>query len=366
MLLKCYRTNLAGIALFLISLSVAAVTAAGEAPTKARKLIVGTKVAPPFAMKSSDGTWNGISIELWRAIAAELNYAYEFQELELKNLLEKIQDGSIDAAVAALTITTDREKLYDFTHSFYNTGLAIAIVPGAGGDWVRVARRFVSWEFLQLIALLTFVLLILGFLVWLFEHKRNPDQFGGSRATGIFSGFWWAAVTMTTVGYGDKAPVTLGGRIVGILWMFTGIIAISSFIAAVTSAVTVNQLESSIRGPDDLIRARVGAVSDSTATTYLSGRRLKYSEYKTARDALQALVQGKLNAVVYDEPILRYLILTEIRGKAEVLPNTFERQDYGIALPAGSKLREPINRVLLKKISEPEWQEILARYLGAQ
>ncbi|MDZ4346519.1 MAG: hypothetical protein U1E51_29240 [Candidatus Binatia bacterium] len=82
--------------------------------------------------------------------------------------------------------------------------------------------------------------------------------------------------------------MTLGGRIVGIIWMFTGIIAISAFIAAVTSALTVSQLESSIRGLDDLRRGRVGAVPHSTAATYLSERRLIYYEYKTPLDGLHA------------------------------------------------------------------------------
>ncbi len=171
---------------------------------------------------------------------------------------------------------------------------------------------------------------------------------------------------MTTVGYGDKAPVTVGGRVVGIIWMFVGIIAISAFIAAVTSALTVTQLESSVRGPEDLPRVRVGTVVNSTAEGYLRELGLRHRNFKTPLDALQALAQGIIDAVVYDEPILRYVVLTKLKGKLEVLPNTFERQSYGIALPGGSELREPINRVLLEKTSEPGWQEILERYLGKQ
>jgi len=35
-------------------------------------------------------------------------------------------------------------------------------------------------------------------VLWIFERKRNPEQFGGTPAQGIGSSFWWAAVTMTT------------------------------------------------------------------------------------------------------------------------------------------------------------------------
>ena len=40
-----------------------------------RELVIGTKEAPPFAMKAADGAWQGISIDLWRRIADEKNGA---------------------------------------------------------------------------------------------------------------------------------------------------------------------------------------------------------------------------------------------------------------------------------------------------
>ena len=68
--------------------------------------------------------------------------------------------------------------------------------------------------------------------------------------------------------------------------------------------------------------------------------------------------------MVYDAPLLRYLALTEFQDTIDILPVTFERQDYGIAFPAESRLREPINRLILEKISQPAWQDVLRRYLG--
>ena len=50
-------------------------------------------------------------------------------------------------------------------------------------------------------------------------------------------------------------------------------------------------------------------------------------------------------------------------GEVEVLPNTFDRQDYCIALPTGSPLREPINRILLDDKTRALWKDILFEYL---
>ncbi len=327
-------------------------------------LIVGTKEAPPFSMMAPDGQWIGLSVDLWRQIAAELNVRYEFRELTLKQLLEGVMDGSLDVAVAALTITPERERNIDFTHAIYTTGLGIAVAGEAYNPWITVARRFFSTAFLKVIAALALVLLGVGVLVWWFEHKKNPQQFNGSAARGIGSGFWWSAVTMTTVGYGDKAPVTAAGRILGLIWMFAAIIIISSFTAAITSSLTVTQLESVIKGPEDLPKATVGTVANTTSESYLKQIHISFSSYGSPQEGLAALKAGKVQALVYDAPILRYYIHQNYIGSLEVLPYRLLRQEYGIALRPNSPLREPINVVLLQKIREKTWQDKLSQYLG--
>ena len=67
--------------------------------------------------------------------------------------------------------------------------------------------------------------------------------------------------------------------------------------------------------------------------------------------------------MVYDAPLLRYTATLEMEGAVDVLPNTFDRQDYCIALPTGSPLREPINRILLNDTTRALWRDILFEYL---
>jgi ABC-type amino acid transport substrate-binding protein len=169
---------------------------------------------------------------------------------------------------------------------------------------------------------------------------------------------------MTTVGYGDKAPTTLGGRLLAIVWMFTAIILVSSFTAAITSALTVSRLEGPVQGPDDLPGARVGSILASTSAAYLERRRIGFIRVETPADGLAALAADEIEAFVYDAPILQHLIKTHYEGTLRVLPGTFERQYYGFALPRDSPLREPVNRVLLQRIEQPAWKERLYRYLG--
>lgn len=358
-------------AIFAVSLLVPLCTAAAptegtpvEPPAGARRLVIGTKVAVPFSFKKADGTWTGISIDLWRAIAVDRGWKYEFQERSLEGLLQGVQDGTLDAAIAAITVTAEREDRFDFSQPFFTTGLAIA-VPTERAGWFRFVERLFSMRFFMIVGGLALLLLLVGALVWLVERKRNAEQFGGSVAHGLGAGFWWSAVTMTTVGYGDKAPMTVAGRLIGLVWMFASLIAISTFTAAIASILTVNQLESVVKSPKDLPKVVVGTVPASTSEAYLDQHGISTRTYPTIDDALGALSNGEVGAVVYDAPILRYLIKQRYRAHVTLLPGTFRRQNYAIALPESSSLREPINRTMLRLVKEPLWDAILTKYLGS-
>ena len=327
-------------------------------------LIVGTKEAPPFSFKNINGKWTGISIELWENIAAEMGLKYQYEEHSVKGLIDGVTNNSLDAVVSSLTLTTEREKLFDFTHPFYNTGLGIAVQTQKGSVWKAVLKKFMSIEFFKIIGALIGGLILIGFIIWLFERKKNKEEFGGNTKDGIGSGIWWSVVTMTAVGYGDKAPKTLGGRLFASIWMFTGIILVSTFIATITSILTVSQLEYAIDGPEDLRMNTVGTIRYTTSEIYMQNNRIVYIPYDSVDEALEALNVGTINALVYDAPLLQYFVNRDYIGKIEVLPNTFLRQDYGIALPQGSEIREPINRILLKRIHQEEWLDLVYKHLG--
>lgn len=353
------------IATALMTLLMTLIAGSGTAQEpEAEKLIVGTKEAPPFVMKAPDGTWHGISIDLWQIVAEELGLEYELVEYDLQGLLDAVKTGEVDAGVAALTITGAREQVMDFTHPFHTTGFGIAV----GGlqersTWTLVLGRMASKGFLARLGTLLLVLLGVGILIWLAEARGNPDQFGGGAAKGIGSGIWWAGVTLTTVGYGDKAPKTLLGRVLGLAWMIIAIIFLGYAIAGMTSELTVNQLQSPIQGEEDLARAKVATLEGSTSEAYLQESRIVHTNFSDIKTGLEAVRAGRLDAMVYDAPLLRYTATTEMGGTVDVLPNTFDRQDYCIALPTGSPLREPINRILLDETTRALWRDILFEYL---
>jgi polar amino acid transport system substrate-binding protein len=180
----------------------------------------------------------------------------------------------------------------------------------------------------------------------------------------ISEGFCWAAATMTTVGYGDKTPLTKFGRAFGIVWMLTALIIVASFIAAYSSILTLQNFTTNVQGLKDLNHMRVATVPGSTSEVFLHDNGIATRSFPTVKDSLTAVTKGEVDAIVYDAPLLRYFAQMEFEGLIEVSPVTFERQDYGFALPENSQLREPVNRILLRVVRSKQWREQLKGYLG--
>jgi ABC-type amino acid transport substrate-binding protein len=329
--------------------------------------IVGIVQAPPFAMKDGNGQWDGIAVRLWRHVASDLGVQYELREMSPSDLLAAIEEGKLAAVVTAVA-TAEREQLVDFSHPYYSTGLGIAVPQAsAAPDWFVVMGNLVSWSFLKIIGLLVLVLMIAGSLVWVFERRANPEQFSDRPLKGIADGLWWAVVTMTSVGYGDKAPRTRLGRVLAGIWMLSAIILISVFTAHITSTLTVTSLAGRVRGPADLPHVRVGTLRDSAAQSQLrAALGLAASGYDSFADGLEALAHGEIDAFVAGEPILRYEVANRFHGRLQVLGSSFMREDYAFALPLDSPLRRNINESLLRYIDTEEWRTMLREYLGQE
>jgi voltage-gated potassium channel len=75
------------------------------------------------------------------------------------------------------------------------------------------------------------LVLIAAAAMHLVEHDAQPDKFGT-----IPDSMWWAVVTLTTVGYGDVAPITLAGRLVASITMFMGLMMIALPVGIVATA----------------------------------------------------------------------------------------------------------------------------------
>lgn len=324
---------------------------------------VGVFEAPPFSVKNNKGDWEGLGIELWQRVADELGLLSEVQGYEeLLKLRRALTAGEIDV-ILTIPATQEYETLMDLTQPYYRSGWGIAVNADAfGGHWMR----FLSGTSLTSIAFIFIGLaglwIIAGTAIYLLERRRNPKMFGGSWLNGAGQGVWWAAVTMTTVGYGDKAPLTPGGRVVAVIWMFASIVLISSLTASISASLTTEKLQGKVRGPQDLPHVRVGSIRDSRPLQWLAENGATASPYEVIGAGLDAIVRNEIDAFVFDIAVLKYVVNSDFAGRIAVLPRTVEPYYVGMGVANNNKLREAIDRSLLGVIAGEEWRRLLAQY----
>lgn len=329
-----------------------------------RMLLVGAIVAPPLYMKMADGRWEGFNVELWRAVAQQLNVPFEFREFSsLDQLLDALEKREIDI-IPSVAVKERFESTMDLSQSYLKSGLSIA-VPAEGVEyrWVRIFEGIFSKHVLTAIGMLVLLSLIAGIIVWAFERRQNSEMFGEGAVEGIGHGIWWAMVTMTTVGYGDKSPKTMGGRIVALIWMIFSIIFIASFTANITTSLTLSELKGKVRGFNDLHHARVGSVSQSEGFDFLTKQGIAVIPFENPQEGLAAVASKRIDAFILNEQIVKYLVKREFPGRVQVLSGTYDEYFVSIALQEKSPLRKPVNKALLKFMQTQNWTELLNRYI---
>jgi len=93
------------------------------------KLIVGmdTSFVPFEFMDQETQKYVGFDIDLWAAIAEELGLEYELKPMDFNGLIPALQSGTIDVALAGMTIKEERKEKVDFALPYYDAGLLVLV-----------------------------------------------------------------------------------------------------------------------------------------------------------------------------------------------------------------------------------------------
>jgi ABC-type amino acid transport substrate-binding protein len=254
----------------------------------------------------------------------------------------------------------------DFSYPAHPSGVAVALRKETGPLAAISSYLTVAMDLGYLILGILALLLLLGAVIYLVERpgrlETKPHE---SRVTTLREGLYWAVVTMTTVGYGDKTPKTPLGQLVAVIWMLTSLALVSLLSASLVSRLTAERVEnSSIRTASDLSARELAAVAHSSGAEYLDGLQLKYQRYDTLAEALSSLADGRSGAVVNSVGALQYLVSAQFAKVIFVQRALLAPAFLAIALPEKSPLKRPIDRALIKITASPEWKSLEQLYFG--
>lgn len=327
-------------------------------------IIVGYTKAAPFIITDQENL-EGISIWLFENIAKELGLVYELRPMIFGEMIDALNEGTIDMSINPLTITGERAKHMDFSLPFYASHSTVAIVEhGALHKFLHLLTSVLSYNFLSAVLLLIIVIFIFGWIAWYFEHKENPAQFR-TGMKGVWDGVWWSVVTMTTVGYGDKAPRSRGGKMIALIWMFSGLIFISGFTASIASSLTVEQLHSNFDNIADFKNKPIGCVKSTNSANFLRRNFFKNVTLSDELvDGLRLLKEDKVAGFIYDEPLLRYRISNDKEFEdLEIMPIQFNLQFYSFGFSNDRReLEKAVSQEIAILTESLEWRVLLSEY----
>jgi ABC-type amino acid transport substrate-binding protein len=329
-------------------------------------LKVGISPFSPFVVLAPTGP-TGMSIDLWQAIALQIDRKFEYITCKgVGDKLQRLEQGRIDVAIGGITITEKREEILDFTHPVYETGLDILIPKIDSPTLLGLISSLFEGQKIYFFGALLILMVVAGHIIWLVERssKKRTTSFHKRYFPGVFEGMYWALITASTIGYGDKVPQRWVGRILAAMIILIFLPLFGFFVAQLSSDLTMQSLRGNIAGPQDLRGRRVAVVSGTTSFRYMKKIPADIDVFDRVEDTFDALLQGEVDAVVYDAPNLLYYAIGEGKDKVAVVGKIFEPQDYGIAVPQGSPLREKINRAILNLIESGEFESIKRNWLG--
>lgn len=361
-----FRFILLTLAFILLALFSTATLLAQESPDEQDEpLKVYTSHTPPFVIVEPERL-AGFSIDLWKEIAIRANLDYEWIVVDrFTDILENVESGEADVGMSALVMTVERERVMDFSHPFFVSGLRVMAIKEPVRPFSNIFSAIFSLDVLKLFAAFFVLIIIIANIVWFFERRTN-SHFPKGYFAGLWEAIWWAAVTVTTVGYGDKVPLGKVGRILGLFWMVAGLFLVANLTAGVTAHITVMELQGQEKRLQDMAKSTVATIADTAAEEFLIQRGINYITAIDLDEAHQMLLDGRAEGVVLNAPVLNYYVQQHRNNDLEVIGETFEEEFSGIALPLDSPHREIINQTLLSIIEDGTFDEIYLKWFGEE
>lgn len=357
-------------ALSLLGALTAAIPQAAAEPAAdpdSQSVTVAVHTLEPFVVRTSSGELTGFSIDLWNEVAQRLGWTTDYIETDnVRGQLETITEGRSDVAIGAISLTADREQLFDFSQPTLDAGLQIIVpvhdtrpsVPGLGGYLdLLLSRTMLIW-----LSAAVVVSVVPAHIFWLIERRSAEPVVSRAYFPGILQSFGWGIGSL--VGKNSTSATKTITQALAILWGFAGIVFVSFYSANLSATLTVAKLDAKISGPADLYEKSVATVGDTTAAAFLRSMGIDATETKTIEESYHLLREEGYEAVVFDAPVLRYYVAHRGEGVAVMAGPVFQDENQGFVFKINSPLRKPINQALFRMREDGTYNLIKEKWFG--
>ncbi|CAI9772308.1 unnamed protein product [Fraxinus pennsylvanica] len=355
-------------------------------PTKGKKLRVGVPVKDGFN-EFLQVTWDSVTDstevkgyckDVFDAVMAALPYGVPYEYVPFatsdqksagnyNDLVDQVYFGNYEVVVGDVTIVANRSQYVDFTLPYTESIIAL-VVP------IKDNKRKSAWVFLKplswelwLTSFFSFV--FIGFLIWLLEHRIN-DDFRGPPLHQVGMIFWFAFSTMV---FAHKEKITSNlARFVLIIWFLVVLILTQSYTASLTSMLTVQQLQPTVKDINQLLKNKecVGYQRGSFVFGLLKGMNFDESrlkQYSSLEECDELFLKGSGNggiSAAFDEIPYMKLFLAKYCSKYTMVDPTYKTGGFGFVFPIGSPLVPDVSRAILNVTESEKMVEIERTWFG--
>lgn len=334
---------------------------------KKKKIKVAVTENSPFVVKKGN-EYFGFEIELWEMIAREMKIKFEYTNHSFQELIPLAAERKTDIALGAITIKEEREKIVDFSHPVFDSGLRILLSKNRSKiDFLGTIETFLTQGYKQLVK----PLLVLLMIVFVFGNVLWVGEAGlGSLAVtyfpGIFQSIWLSLCTIigSDGGMYVYEVTTWYGRLILTLGQITSLAILGILIGEITAFVTTRKIRLNIEGPSDLRGKLVATVQGTTSEHILKSFGATVVSVPKVEIAYEKLKRNKVEAVVFDAPVLVYYALNDGADWAEVVGELFDKQEYGIMMQEDSELRKDVNVAILAIRENGLYEALCKKWFG--
>jgi polar amino acid transport system substrate-binding protein len=256
----------------------------------------------------------------------------------------RVEGQPIRVAVAPFGLTAERETKYDFSTAVLRSGPKIGVAKRLSAKSSILGALF-SADIGRLLLGALLVLVVLAHIIWLVERNApsDADHFRRRYPHGVWDGFWWAAVTIATVGYGDKAPRSFRGRLVGLLAITCSLFMVGAFVSEVTTTLASRSSKLAVNNLNEARRYKVGALDGSTFMAYLQAQGVSARGYSNQQALFEAVEKREIDVMIANPYALQV-----VGPRYGVVPvgDVLYEEFVAFGLQQDSPLREQINAQL--------------------
>ena len=323
-----------------------------------KKLKVAVKEFSPLVEKNGKN-YSGFEVELWKKIAEDLELDYSFVKTSSNKIISDVSSGKVDVGFGGVSINAQREKLVDFSHPDFDSGLSLVQLRKKSNVF-NVFRGFFNQGMLKIFLLLLGFIFIMGNVMWFAERGATFNSF---YPLGILEAIWWGVVTVSTVGYGDFSPLTIAGRLIGIIVILLGLAIFGLYIAEVSSIITIRNLRRTVVSVDDLKGKKVVTKKGSTSEIMLTELDVDLSLVSNIETGFKKLENFSVDALVFDSPIVLNYIRKNKPKNIEVV-GQLSKEKYGFVVKNKNPLQDKISVSLLRLKEQGVYDILYKKYFG--